>query len=433
MKKNLLLSGVLVVLLGITYFAQEKKNEKTFEESLVKDKLFPAPITRLKIAGIDAEKTGKSWMSGEKLLSHNVMNMVEEKIRQLKKVKTVTGNKADFFSSAIAFSVNGDELLVGDLSLDRQGFYLSHNGEMMLVVLEGSAHEITRDENELQPTKYNELRALLSKSPKEFAETQLFRFYPELPLERVTVKATDALPFEIDLKANATTPPPFPGISTHEKLKEKFISLLSQVTLKEEIPYGPFGSKLSELTFMSSGKAVMWELYSRSEKSADAIIVDPVRRRAWHMIGGTLRVFFVQLQDYWDKKIIPPSNFKSFDRESLTFTEGNLRTVVVLVNREPFVFESTGFKVDQEKMLELITYSLNLGPLDQASRVSLLSNSERKQVLSETHLRVEMFGQELLYWVRPEELIIVNLSQGYKAHFPRENLSGGFHFKDVLK
>jgi hypothetical protein len=282
-------------------------------------------------------------------------------------------------------------------------------------------------------TKLGELQTIFSKKPEELYETQLFRFYPDLPMDRVTLKVPGNLPFELDLVNNTTTPPPFPGISVHEKLKGKFISLLSQVTLKNEIPYENFADKLAEMTFMGGGKGVMWELYTRNKKSADAVVVDPVRKRAWLMIGGTLKVFFVQLQDYWDKKVIPPSLFKPFDRTELTFTEGHLRTVVTMLNKEPLEFQSTGFQVNKERMTELVSYALNLGPLDQASRVSLLSNSEKKQILNENHLRVEIMGQELLFWIKQEELVIVNLSQGYKCHFPHTIVSGGFHFKDVLK
>ncbi|MFL5786327.1 MAG: hypothetical protein ACJ76H_17040, partial [Bacteriovoracaceae bacterium] len=298
---------------------------------------------------------------------------------------------------------------------------------------EGTSEELTTDEKDVMATKLGELQTILSKKPEELFETQLFRFYPDLPMDRVTLKVPGNLPFELDLAGNTTTPPPFSGISVHDKLKGKFISLLSQVTLKNEIPYENFAEKLAEITFMGGGKGVMWELYTRSKKSADAVVVDPVRKRAWLMIGGTLKVFFVQLQDYWDKKVIPPALFKPFDRTELTFTEGHLRTVVTMVNKEPLEFESTGFKVDKERMTELVSYALNLGPLDQASRVSLLSNSEKKQILNENHLRVEIMGQELVFWIKPEELIIVNLSQGYKCHFPHTIVSGGFHFKDVLK
>jgi hypothetical protein len=84
-------------------------------------------------------------------------------------------------------------------------------------------------------------------------------------------------------------------------------------------------------------------------------------------------------------------------------------------------------------MLQLVSYAFNLGPLDQASRVSLLTNTDKKQILSEEHLRLEIFRQELIFWLKPEELIIVNLTQGYKCHFPHLRVSGGFHFKDVLK
>lgn len=433
MKKNAVLAGILVALLGVTYLFQEKKTEQKFEESLVKDKLYTGAINQISVSGFDAKKENGSWKSGEILLSHNQMKVIEEKIRQLKKVKEFAGDGKGVFTSPVEFSVNNDKLILGDLTLDRQAFYLSQNGKVMLAVLEGTTRELVENEEEKQSAKLSELAGILSKHPKELLENQLFRFYPNLPFERVTIKIPDHLPFELDLKNNTTSPPPFPGISVHENLSQKFMSLLSQMTLKEEIPYGEVGQKLGEMTFSAEGKGVMWELYTRNKKSADAVVVDPVRRKSWLMIGGTLKVFFIQLQDYWDKKNIPPSVFRSFTREPMTFTEGNLRTIVYVLNKEPLEFESTGFRVDKEKMLEVVSYAMNLGPLDQASRVSLLSNSEKKQILNETHLRMEIFGQELLFWLRPEEIIIVNLSQGYKSHFPRANVSGGFRFKDVLK
>jgi hypothetical protein len=433
MKKNVGLFAILVALLGVTYFFQEKTSEKTFEENLVKDKLFPGEITQITISGLSAAKLDGKWKAGDILLSHNLLKLTEEKIHQLKKVKSISGDKENFFSSPVVFTVNNDQITLGELSLDRQSFYLSRNGEMMLAILEGTSQEIMSDEKDIQGRKLQELKALVTRKPEELYETQLFRFYPELPLERVTIKVPETLPFELDLKNNTTTPPPFPGISVHEKLSEKFMSLLSQVSLKEEIPYDKFGTKLGQITFSSEGKGVMWELYTRNPITADAVLTDPVRQKAWLMIGGTLKIFFIQLQDYWDKKNIPPDEFRPFDRTAMTLTEGHLRTIVNLINKEPLEFESTGFKVKKERMLELVTYALNLGPLDQASRVSLLSNSERKQVLSEEHLQLEIFGQELLFWVKAEELIIVNLTQGYKCHYPRGDNSGGFHFKDVLE
>lgn len=433
MKKNLTLFGILVALLGVTYFFQEKKTEKKFEENLVRDKLYPGRITQLTVSGKAATLIDGRWMSGPELLSHNLYKQIVEKVAQIKKLKSVSGEKKDFFSSPVEFSVNGDRLILGDLSFDRQGFYVSRNNEIMLAILQGDSRDVIGEENDLEAKKFEVLRSLLTKSPAELTETQLFRFYPDLPSERVTIKVPDTLPFELDFVNNTTTPPPFPGISPHDKLAQKFTSLLSQVTFREEIPYGKFGTKLGEITFIGKGKAVMWELFARDQKTADAVLTDPVRKRAWLMIGGTLKVFFIQLQDYWDKKNIPPQSFTAFDRESMTISEGSLRTIVTIVNREPLEFESTGFQVNKEKMMELVGYTLNLGPLDQASRVSLLSNSEKKQILNETHLQVEIFGQELLYWVKKEELIVVNLTQGYKCHYPRAGDSGGFHFKDVLK
>ena len=84
-------------------------------------------------------------------------------------------------------------------------------------------------------------------------------------------------------------------------------------------------------------------------------------------------------------------------------------------------------------MEEIIQIIFNLGPKEQANRVSILSNSERKQLLSGNHLRIEVMGQELILWRKIEELIVANLSQDFKAHFSivDENFRGTF--EDVLK
>lgn len=436
MKKNFILTGILVVLLVVTYFAQEKRVEKDFVESLTKGRLLQEEITQLKLPHLDAVKKDGQWWQGEQLLSHNALKQIETKLAEIKEIKTVEGEWASFFSDPIKLEVNGVPWAIGDLSLDKRSFYVSKGEKISLAVVDGEAQSLATSEAELEQRRVSELKALLTRPYESFKEVQLFRYFPDLPLEKVTVNSEGLVPFELDLARDETLPPPIQGISVHQNLKDKFRSLLTQATIREELPYSDKLKmhKMGGVTFLNKeGKELTWELWLRSKNSADAVLIVPQHKRAFHMVGGTLRIFFVQLQDYWDKKVIPPEDFKAFDELKVELVQGEKSAVVTVKNKEPLEFSSTTHKVKPGSMQDLFQYVFNLNLQDQADRVSQLSKSERKQLLSEEHLRLSVMGQELLCWQKTQELIVVNLTQGFKAHFILQNENFRARFEDVIE
>ncbi len=436
MKKNVLLFLTLVLLLTGTYFFQEKKSQEDFFSTVTPGQVIAGPFESMELPAGKFMNRDNKWYMGEKLLSHNLMSQIEKKLTEIKRVKTLHGGEwGDYFPEPLNFSVNNVSYTLGSMALDKKGFYFARDKSIMLARIEGASEELTTDEAEIDSIKLKELKALLLKEKSEFLEKQLFRFYKSLPLARVLVKMDDRLEFELNLAENNTLPPPVSGVSAHEKLQEKFLSLLTQVTIKKEVPYpkGPLFKKLGSLTLMDKDKSVHWELWLTSDKSADVLILDPKDMKAYEVIGGTVKIFFTGLQDYWDKKVIPPEEFENFQRLPLTFTQNDKEARVFVINSEPLRFESAGFKVQEERMSELLRLLFNLPPYDQAQRVSPLTKSERKQILSLGELHVRVWDEEILFWDKGQEVILVNLTRGFKAHFLRQENSGGFDFKDVLK
>lgn len=436
MKKNFVLLGVLALLLIGTYVFQELRSSHLFEASLTKDHLISADsIKELSFSDVDAKKVNGQWKMGDSLLSYNTFKQIEKRISQIKKIKNVDGARSNYFSAPLEFKVNGESWVVGDMTLDRTGFYFARDNQMMVAVMEGEGQELTDDPNKAMEVKLEDLRKLLSTRVDQLAETQLFRFYPDLPVGSVVVEADGRPAFELDFKKNETVPPPIQGIKVHDKLLEKFHSLLTQVMIKKEVPYSPDlkFTKLAQMTFQYEKKKVEWGLWLKADNSADSYIVDDKNKKAFLVIGGTLKIFFIQYQDYWDKKVIPPEEFKPFTRLKMTFTQGSKEAKVELINKEPLAFETSKYKVDMVKMNILFQYLFNLSEKDQADRVSQLSKSERKEILSGNHLRIEVLGQELVLWRKAQELIVVNLTQGFKAHFLIADESFRATFEDVLK
>jgi len=436
MKKNITLFGILAALLLGTYIFQELRSKKVFEDSLIKDHLVQtSDLTTLSWGDVSAVKNGTQWMAGEKLLSANVFKELEKRIGQVKKIKSIEGEKRSFFSNPVEVKVNNELWLIGDLTLDRQGFYLARGDEVMVAVSEGQGQELTDAPGKVAEVKLEELKKALAFQLKDLNETQLFRYYPKLPLGTVAIESEGRPSYELDLVKNKTLPPPIFGIVTQTRMVEKFTSLLTQMTIVKEVPFTGVMkfSKLGSIVLSNDFEKVRWELWLNSKNSAESFIIDPDRKMAWQMMGGTLKIFFIQVQDYWDKKVIPPKDFLNFSRLKVSFSEGVKSAVVEVLNREPLEFETTKYKVEREKMNILFQYAFNLSEKDQADRISKLSKSERKEILSANHLRLEVMGQELLFWRKQDELIVVNFTQGFKAHFFVTQESFRASFEDVLK
>lgn len=430
MKKNLGLVIILVTLLMGTYFFQEKRNEREYETGIKHNLLIEKPIVKLKWNNQEAVKKNGRWWMGDKLLSHNLFKQIEEKISKFKKVKDIQGDKANYFTNPYLIEVNGELWALGDMTLDRQGFYVAKGDAIMVAFIDGGSYELTQEESDLEKVKLDEFKNLLN---AEIKEKQLFRFYPKLPIGSVVIQTDGSPSYELDFVKNQIIPAPIQGIETVENLQQKFISLVTQMTIQDEIPFQSFFKKMSSLTFKTADDTLVFEMWLKSKDKADAVILDPKNKRAFLMVGGSLKIFFIHMQDYWDKKIIPSKEFKAFDRLKMTFIQGEKSCDVTLINSEPLKFEATRCKVKTANMDALMFILLNLKDRDQADRVSQLSTTERKQYLSEEHLRIELMGKDLILVRKPEELIVANLTQGFKAHF--NILDKNFHgkFEDVLE
>jgi hypothetical protein len=436
MKKNLVLFALLIALIITTYFLQEKRAEREYVQSRIQGKILQEEISSLKLPAVEAVKKQGQWWSGDQLLSQNYLGLMEKKLLEITSIKDIEGDPATFFTDAISFEVNNVAWKLGAMSLDKQSFYVSKGDKISLAIMDGESTTVSMSDSEIEVGKLNDFKALLLKDLPQLTERQIFRFYPKLPLERVQVNAEGNPPFELLLKENQTLPPSIAGVDFHKDIRGKFFSTITSITIKEEIPFSDKlkYKKLASMTFSAEGStSVSWEIWLKDKNSADSILIDDRAKKAFLVVGGTLKPFFIQVQDYWDKKVIPHSSFKQFTRLPVSFIQEDKQAIVTVIDREPFDFEVKDFKVKPGNMQDLFKLLFNLDRLDQASRVSQLSKSERQHYLGQNNLKIVLMGEELLCFRKNDEMIVVNLTRGFKAHFmlPFEKLH--CRFEDVLK
>lgn len=433
MKNNLILFGILVVLISGTYFLQEKKDRQLFNHAIESEIILKEPVTQIQWDNFVINKTSNKWMYGDKLLSANHFGRIEKGLKNLKKIKDIQGDISKVLPNSVKLKINGHQFSFGQLTLQKDGFYLAQDNKIYIATFD---EEILHSENENpEEKKLTDFLNLFPHDIEALVEKQFFRYYVDLEFDQAQILTEGAQPYKIDFSSNKTIPSPIHGIEEHENLKAKFLSLFTQMMIKNELEYpkNKLFKKMSDLNFSNKGKDQLnFELWLKSNSNADAIILDPKNKKAYEMIGGSLRTFFIQVQDYWDKKVIPPASFKSFEELDVTLFEGNKEAKFKILNREPLQFKSS-LRLNEEEVRVLFTYIFNLGEKDQADRVSQVSTMDREIIQKENLLRVLIFGQDLYILKKREELIITNLTQGFKAHFGMVDEKFPVHLKDMIR
>lgn len=433
MKNNLILFGVLVLLISGAYFFQEKKDREMFKKSVEEEIIVKDPITELGWDNFIVKKINNKWMYGDKLLSANHFGQIEKRLKNLKKIKSIQGEISQILPHSIQLKINGQKYLFGQLTLEKDGFYLAQDNKIYIATFD---EEILHSENENpDEKKLTEFLNLFPHDLETLIEKQFFRYYVDLEFDKAKLDTEGALPYELDFSSNKTIPAPIHGIVEHENLKSKFLSLFTQMLIKKELEYPKkqLFKKMADLKFIKQGMDLLnFELWLKSNSNADAMILDTKNKKAYEMIGGSLRTFFIQVQDYWDKKVIPPKSFKSFNELDVLLFEGKEEIKFKILNREPLEFKSP-IRLNEEEVRVLFTYIFNLGEKDQADRVSQISSMDKVIFQKDKSLRALIFGQDLYIFKKREELIIANMTQGFKAHFGMVDEKFPVHLKDVIR
>lgn len=420
-KSNLILFGVLSLLLVFTYFIQEKKVLFSYKKEKSLIDMLGSELVSIKGPNFEAIKIKDSWFQNQQLLSHNIFKILEKRMREIKLIQELENAKDENFPGFLELVLNNKKVLIGDMSIDNESFYLKVENSFFLAKIDGESTQISYSQENLQKDKLVELKSLFFKKTKDIFEDQFFRYSKSIPLWKVAVFSEGRNPYVLDFKDNKTIPDQISGVEVHQNIKDKFFSLITQIQIKNELDYNKLKlfKKLASINFKdkNSNQDIIWEVWRKNQSTADPVIVDHYNQKAFEAIGGTLKVFFLDVQDYWDKKIIPTKDFKNFDKLKIEFHQNKLKKSVIISNREPFEFESSDGIPNLNNLQAFIQLVMNLSAFDQADRVSPLSSTDEKIYSDEKFLRFNIFDHKLLCHQKSHEIIMVNLTTRTKLHF----------------
>lgn len=131
------------------------------------------------------------------------------------------------------------------------------------------------------------------------------------------------------------------------------------------------------------------------------------------------RSFLIRFKTIGIEKLFLVMSLRRFTEMRVQFVLGEREATVNVINQEPLSFGSSQpeIKVKEDKLQNLFAILFNLGDYDEASRVSILTKSEKQQFQNEPHIRMNVFGQDLMLIRKTNELVVVNFTQGFKCPF----------------
>lgn len=428
-KTNIKLFIFLVFLITGTYFYIERPDrlwwsahDKTYTLKALAENAQVFEIHNMKWILKDGQ-----WVHDADLLSVSTWTKWKKILTSLKlerEIPLTNGlKKENFISQGFTLGLDEEKYIIGDLTLDGKSLYILDIGQQKILQM-----------GLLPSDFFKVLEELKEMSLEKMIEKRIIAYFNEVEFDKVVFETPGILSFELDLIKKITHPAPINGVLTHPQLEQKFYYELELLQFTQQLPYNPglLYQKMSELIFMDKNKKMLtFELHRTGPQNADAVVFVPDTKQIFKVQGQTAKVFFNQVQDYWDKKIIPRNVFKAFTEIPVNFILGERTALVSVANQEPLGLSSTvGLK--QDKLQSLFSIIFNLAHYDEASRVSILSKSERQQFQNELHLRVQVFGQELMLIRKTNELVVVNFTQGFKAHFILFDISIGDQWEDFF-
>lgn len=437
--KNIVLFILLVVMVVITYWFEERGNANALKlenkrtEVLKTDHLGELlGVTGLKI---DFVKKGDNYYSRENNIPLYKARLDEFfKILGGLKVKTFL-KEEDVKKVGRAFYIPDDALkltfhfekgevsfsLGKKLSFD-QTFYMEINegakNHIVIVSDESPDPGVYKSDEEYQRSeaKYKRLSMVFMLTNNYFYDTRIFKdFYTDektIHFDQITISTFRNKKFLINFKETTTTPPAPKGIHYFEENWLSFHNTLSHLQGRTVIaPYEP--NALSEILSQfeikdRAGRNITLTLYKIFGEQNGYFLTSSLDRMLYVLKPEDAQFFFVNVQDFWKKSIFP--DVKEYDL-GITFYN-NITDQVKIIDKELFKVETpkAGITPRPLEFKKLVDFLKTEG--DHVTELT----EKPSEILKKNIMRLSFLNRSLSVILEENDAILVDLDLGLKIH-----------------
>ena len=432
--KNIILSLIVTVLLVIAYFHEELGKQKREEQLLEQQRVVsfnPQMIDKIVLPKVQLVKRDHKWFVADlnypasSLAIENLLKHLHA-IHQVKMIEMSTLNQSDFFTHQdhiISLSSFGKEwkYKLGDVSELTGNFYfadLSNGIEKLYLARDTSTFEgFYKTELELYLNQYVQLKNMILASSQAFLEPKVFY---ELDIDRLdSIKIDNKWNrwFEVKLDKGETIPAIVKGLKYHN-LKMQVQNLINEVVHEGIAKEGVLGEVISTIKFKDMTKSIEAKLYNQLDGRQGSYVKYDGSDWIYKLKDDSKNLFFMNVQDFWDKKVHYPIKVKELSRLDFAIgvsQENSYRFYVDDLERFEFKTQNTNIKnINIEHMNFLFHILFGLENFQQASRVDSIQNSSNGK---NTSIFVKLLDVLLRLDFYSDQVVVVNLSENYQLYF----------------
>jgi hypothetical protein len=332
MIKNLLLLIILSALIGFTYYWEELDKKKKYTSQTEYKKLFSfmaQDVLEINLTNLKLIKKDSRWIIGEldyKASKTKVDYILKtlEGLQIISKLKIDPRKYEEFFthqnhSFRIRTFDNEYFLRLGDISNISGFFYLelSLAGQKNLyLVKDDNIYEgLYKNALEAEFQKYISFKKIITSAPQQLIDNNLLPYFKFNLLETVAITAKSRPKFELNLKENKTTPQIFKNLK-YKNIRQHFISLFKSLNVESirKIKTNVLSELQSSIIFIQNGSNIELRLYGKLNDELGSYITISNSDWIYSISDKSKKVFFVDVQDFWNKKFIYPRAIHEYDR-----------------------------------------------------------------------------------------------------------------------
>lgn len=258
MKKNLLLTCVLVLVLGITFLLTETDIVRPRPQVEIQLQEALKVIRKIQLPQASFEQTAGVWRSSAgDIVKAELLDELHKSLEQFQVVRTLEGVDVpvdNFFAEALRVKLNGEEFLIGEMTPAQDGFYFGRTGDRHVYVVDLNAMgslAVADDNHQLQLAKFQRLRDLLMLPEDRWRENRLVAL-------TALGSFTEWKAGDIILRARQWGDYPW-GDTLVQRVQAGLASLVLKGTILRKKPMG----KIFETWQFTQGKkTISWEIYS---------------------------------------------------------------------------------------------------------------------------------------------------------------------------
>ncbi len=356
-KSNLILFFILCLLIGGGYFLEEvykpqEKNKKVDSKSLFSIKTDLTAFSTEKYDLIKQEN-GKwkyknvNWPVDQTKIK-SFINILKKMSYQEKFEVSLEEKKRYFSDNKIEFSVvqNGHtySYLLGNISYSTGAFYIAKKEGKEIYICQDNSHfeQPYQSELDLKIKKYARFQHILKSQIRVFAESDLFYSLRREKIKSVKIDNKRNRWFEVDLIGKKTIPEIIAPLN-YKKLEKTILTLMNGVQVEDVLLSRRLvlTDKFSEILVQVGHESKVFKLYLGANGEYGKYIKIPEEKYVLKVKLDAKNIFYSNVQDFWQKKIIFNKRVASLKRLDFLLKKPKSKTVKFFIDDlEKFVVKS---------------------------------------------------------------------------------------------